>query len=105
MFKNALVKVEKIKLYSGLWRNCLNTNAQDQDVLSFGWRMKDDYYNMQWFDDDAAPKLVDFVHQCESRIFKILIILRNCYQFYPIFQYLICTKAKCFPADNSQLKD
>ena len=92
-------------ILQGFGGNCLNTDPQDQDVLSFGWRMKDGYYDIQWFDGDAAPKIVDVVHQCEGRIFKIWIILRNCYQFYPIFQYLICTKAKFFQADNFQLKD
>ena len=28
-------------------------------------------YNIQWFDGDAAQKIVDVVHQCESTLFKI----------------------------------
>ena len=50
-------------------------------------------YNIQWFDGDAAQKIVDVVHQCESTLFKIWIIFKNCYQFYPIFQFLTCAKA------------
>ena len=103
--RGLLKKLKRSSYIIGLWRNCLNTNPQEQDVLSFGWRMKDGHYNIQWFDGDAAPKIVDVVHQWEGRLFKISIILKNCCQFYPIFQFLICTKAKFFQADNSQLKD
>ena len=66
-----LKKLKRSSYIARLWRNCLNTNPQDQDILFFGWRMKDGYYDIQWFDGDAAPKIVDVVHQCEGRIFKI----------------------------------
>ena len=66
-----LKKFKRSSYIARLWRNCLNTDPQDQDVLPFGWGIKGGYYDIQWFDNDAAPKIVDVVHQCEGRIFKI----------------------------------
>ena len=53
------------------WGNCLHGNPRDQDVLSFGWRMKDGHFNMQWLDGDAQLKVVDVVHQCECALLEI----------------------------------
>ena len=66
-----LKKLKRSKYTPKRWRNCLNANPQDQDVLSFGWRMKGGHYNIQWFDGDAEPKIVDVVHQCGCILFKI----------------------------------
>ena len=64
-------KLKRSNYIARLWGNCLNANPRDQNVLSFGWRMKDGRYKIQWFDGDAAPKIVDVVHQCEGILFEI----------------------------------
>ena len=65
-----LKKLKRSSYIARLWRNCLNTNPLNQDVSSFGWRMKDGHYNIQWFDGDAAPKIVDVVHRWNVRYLK-----------------------------------
>ena len=76
-----LKKLKRSSYIARPWGNCLNDNPRDQDVLSFGWRMKDGHFNMQWLDGDAALKVVDVVHQCECALLEIWIISKNCYQF------------------------
>ena len=66
-----LKKLKRSSYIARLWGNCLNANPRDQDVLYFSWKMKDGHHNIQWFDGDAAPKIVDVVHQCESNLFEI----------------------------------
>ena len=48
--------------------------------------------NIQWFDGDAEPKLVDVVHQWECTLFKIWIVLKNCYQFILFFSFRFAQK-------------
>ena len=38
-----LKKLKRSSYIERLWENFLNGNPRDQDVLSFGWRMKDDH--------------------------------------------------------------
>ena len=71
-FSRVLLKKLKRSSYIAiLWGNFLNGNPRDQDVLSFGWRMKDDHFNIKWLDGDAALKIVDVVHQCEGALVEI----------------------------------
>lgn len=65
-----------------LWWIFFNDNPQDQDILYFGQRMKDDHCNIKWFVSYSAPKTVDVFHQFEGTLIKIS---ETCYQFYPIF--------------------
>ena len=51
-----LKKLKRSSCIARLRRNCLNANPQAQDVLSFGWGMKDDHLYIQWFDGNVAPK-------------------------------------------------
>ena len=67
MFKSPLEKDEEVNLFNKTLEkllNCLNIYPQDQDVLSFVWKMEDCHHNMQWFDGDAALKIVDVVRLC-----------------------------------------
>ena len=64
-------KLKRSSYIARLWGNWLNGNLRDQDVLSFGWRMKNGHYNIQWLDGDAALKIVDVVHQCEGALLEI----------------------------------
>ena len=52
-FKSALEKVEKIKLYCKTLEKLFK--CQSARSRSFGWRMIDGHFNIQWFDSDAAP--------------------------------------------------
>ena len=49
----------------------MDADLQVEDVLSFGWRIKDCHYTLHWFDGDTAPKIVDAVQQTEGTLFKI----------------------------------
>ena len=69
--RKLLKNVKRSSYIARLWRNYLNATPKDQDVLSFGWRMEDGHCNMQWFDSDAVPKIVNVVHQCEGTLFQI----------------------------------
>ena len=50
----------------------MDADPQVQDTLSFGWKMKDDHYILNWFHGDAAPKIVDVVQQMEGDNFSLL---------------------------------
>lgn len=60
--------MKRLSYIARYWRNCLNVNPQDQIILFFDWR--DDHYNIQCFDGDAAPKIVDVDRQCEGTQLK-----------------------------------
>ena len=106
-----LKKLKRSSYIARLWRNCFNADPQDQDVLSFGWRMEDGHYNIQWFDGDAAPKIVDVVRQFEGTLFKILKIPNELITKSILF-ISFCfarkghlTKTNFFQVENSELKD
>ena len=47
--------------------------------------MKHSRLNIQWFDGDAAPKIVDVVRQCEGTLLKIWKVPKKiATRFYPI---------------------
>ena len=54
-------KMKRSSYIAILSKNCLNVNSQDQDVVFFGWRMRDDHYNIHWFGGDPAPNIGDVV--------------------------------------------
>ena len=48
--------------------------------------MKDEHYDIQWVDSDAAPKDLDVWHKCEGTLIKISKIpKKTCCHFNPIF--------------------
>ena len=67
-FRVLLKKMKRLSYIARLWRNCLSVNPQDQIILFFDWR--DDHYNIQCFDGDAAPKIADVDRQCEGTQLK-----------------------------------
>ena len=59
-------KLKRSSYVARLWKNCLLSDAQWQDVLSFGWKMEGRYYGIQWFVGDSAPKIVNVVRKSEG---------------------------------------
>ena len=66
-----LKKLKRLNYIARIWRSCFNATPQDQDVLSFGWRMEDGYNNNNGLKMIQHQKTVDVVHQCEGALFEI----------------------------------
>ena len=62
--KVQLQKIKRTSYITRVWQKAVEIDPTfDLNPTVFGWLLKDDYYQLDWFEGDAAPKIVDVVKE------------------------------------------
>ena len=88
--KVLMQKIKRCSFITSIWQNATRAEPTTYAPTDFGWYLEDGKYNIQWFDGDVAPKIVDVVkdNSCSGygkSIFLIFISMPHCLCVFALF--------------------
>ena len=54
-----------MRYIASIWLNATDSSPPDLSPEDLGWLLEDGYYQLKWFDGEAAPKAIDIM--CEDQ--------------------------------------
>ena len=85
--KVLMQKIRRCIFITNIWQNATRAEPTTYVPTDFGWHLEDGKYNIQWFDGDVAPKIVDVVkdNTCSGYGKSIFLIFTSMPHFLCVF--------------------